>query len=128
MVVRAFDEMSGFGGECRQGYEIVENWLRDSPPELLHRRQQEAELLFRRIGITFNVYGDAEGEERLIPFDIVPRVITRPEWTKLAEGLRQRVTALNMFLKDVYSKGEIVRAGLIPEDLIYKNPCYRPEM
>ncbi len=128
MVERAFDEMTALGSECRSGYEIVETWLKNTPPELLHQRRHEAELLFRRIGITFAVYGDAEGEERLIPFDIVPRIITRPEWTRLAEGLRQRVTALNMFLKDVYSKGEIVKAGLIPEDLVYKNPCYRPEM
>ncbi|WP_206365436.1 circularly permuted type 2 ATP-grasp protein [Siculibacillus lacustris] len=128
MTTTAFDEMTGFGGECRQGYEIVETWLRDTPVELLRQRRHEAELLFRRIGITFAVYGDAEGEERLIPFDIVPRIITNLEWERLAAGLRQRVTALNMFLKDVYSKGEIVKAGIVPEDLIYRNPCYRPEM
>ena len=128
MVASAFDEMSAFGSDVRSGYEIVAGWLKDTPPDLLTQRQHEAELLFRRIGITFNVYGDAEGEERLIPFDIVPRVITRPEWDRLAEGLEQRVTALNMFLKDVYSKGEVVKAGIIPEDLVYRNPSYRPEM
>ena len=128
MVGRAFDEMTGLGADCRQGYEIVDAWLKNTPPELLRQRRHEAELLFRRIGITFAVYGDAEGEERLIPFDIVPRVITRPEWDRLSAGLVQRVTALNMFLQDVYGKGEIVRAGIIPEDLVYKNPYYRPEM
>ena len=128
MVARAFDEMTALGADCRPGYEIVDFWLKNTPPDLLRQRRHEAELLFRRIGITFAVYGDAEGEERLIPFDIVPRIITRPEWDRLAEGLRQRVTALNMFLTDVYSKGEIVKAGLIPEDLVYKNPYYRPEM
>jgi uncharacterized circularly permuted ATP-grasp superfamily protein len=128
MVTTAFDEMTGFDDGCRQGYEVVENWLRDTPTELLTQRRHEAELLFRRIGITFAVYGDAEGEERLIPFDIVPRIITAPEWGRLAAGLRQRVTALNMFLKDVYSKGEVVRAGIVPEDLVYRNPYYRPEM
>ena len=127
-MVTAFDEMTGSGSECRQGYEIVDTWLKNTPPELLRQRRHEAELLFRRIGITFAVYGDAEGEERLIPFDIVPRVITRPEWERLAAGLVQRVTALNLFLDDVYGKGEIVRAGIIPEDLVYKNPYYRPEM
>ncbi len=127
-MVTAFDEMTGSGAECRQGYEIVDTWLKNTPPELLRQRRHEAELLFRRIGITFAVYGDAEGEERLIPFDIVPRVITRPEWDRLAAGLVQRVTALNLFLDDVYGKGEIVRAGIIPEDLVYKNPYYRPEM
>ena len=128
MVTTAFDEMTGFDDGCRQGYEVVENWLRDTPVDLLKQRRHEAELLFRRIGITFAVYGDAEGEERLIPFDIVPRIITAPEWGRLAAGLRQRVTALNMFLKDVYSKGEVVRAGVVPEDLVYRNPYYRPEM
>ena len=128
MVASAFDEMSAFGSDVRSGYEIVAGWLKDTPSEILTQRQHEAELLFRRIGITFNVYGDAEGEERLIPFDIVPRVLTRPEWDRMAEGLEQRVTALNMFLKDVYSKGEVVKAGVIPEDLVYQNPCYRPEM
>ncbi|MDK9695260.1 MAG: circularly permuted type 2 ATP-grasp protein [Siculibacillus sp.] len=120
--------MTGLGAECRQGYEIVDNWLKTTPADLLRRRQHEAELLFRRIGITFAVYGDAEGEERLIPFDIVPRIITRPEWDRLESGLVQRVTALNLFLDDVYGRGEIVRAGIIPEDLVYKNPYYRPEM
>jgi uncharacterized circularly permuted ATP-grasp superfamily protein len=127
-MVTAFDEMTGSGAECRQGYEIVDTWLKNTPPELLRQRRHEAELLFRRIGITFAVYGDAEGEERLIPFDIVPRIITRPEWDRLAAGLVQRVTALNLFLDDIYGKGEIVRAGIIPEDLVYKNPYYRPEM
>ena len=128
MVAKAFDEMTALGADCRQGYEIVDTWLKNTPPELLRQRQHEAELLFRRIGITFAVYGDAEGEERLIPFDIVPRIITRPEWDRLSAGLVQRVTALNMFLRDVYGRGEIVRAGIVPEDLVYKNPYYRPEM
>ena len=127
-MVRAFDEMTGLGAECRAGYEIVDTWLKNTPPELLRQRRHEAELLFRRIGITFAVYGDAEGEERLIPFDIVPRILSRPEWDRLEAGLVQRVTALNLFLDDVYGKGEIVRAGVVPEDLVYRNPYYRPEM
>ncbi|MEJ1161076.1 circularly permuted type 2 ATP-grasp protein [Prosthecomicrobium sp. N25] len=128
MTVTAFDEMTALGQECRSGYEIVQSWLGATPTELLRLRQQEAELLFRRIGITFAVYGDAEGEERLIPFDIVPRILTRPEWDRLSKGLEQRVNALNSFLKDVYGKGEILRAGVVPEDLVYRNPYYRPEM
>lgn len=128
MVAKAFDEMTAMGDDVRSGYEYVKAWLASTPPELLRQRQHEAELLFRRIGITFNVYGAAEGEERLIPFDIIPRVITRPEWDRLSKGLTQRVTALNMFLKDVYGKAECLKAGVIPEELVYRNPYFRPEM
>jgi uncharacterized circularly permuted ATP-grasp superfamily protein len=128
MTVSAFDEMTGSGADIRMGYERVQSWIGETDVEQLRARQHEAELLFRRIGITFSVYGDAEAEERIIPFDIVPRVITRPEWDRLSAGLVQRVKALNAFLGDVYAKGEIVRAGVIPEDLVYGNPYYRPEM
>jgi uncharacterized circularly permuted ATP-grasp superfamily protein len=128
MTVSAFDEMTGSGADIRMGYERVKSWIGETDVEQLRARQHEAELLFRRIGITFSVYGDAEAEERIIPFDIVPRVITRAEWDRLSAGLVQRVKALNAFLGDIYSKGEIVRAGVIPEDLVYGNPYYRPEM
>jgi uncharacterized circularly permuted ATP-grasp superfamily protein len=128
MTVSAFDEMTGSGADIRMGYERVQSWIGETDVEQLRARQHEAELLFRRIGITFSVYGDAEAEERIIPFDIVPRIITRPEWDRLSAGLVQRVKALNAFLGDVYAKGEIVRAGVIPEDLVYGNPYYRPEM
>lgn len=128
MIVKAYDEMTAHGEGVRAGYEVVNAWLNATPAELLRQRQQEAELLFRRIGITFAVYGDAEGEERLIPFDIVPRILTRPEWDRLSKGLEQRVSALNMFLKDVYGRGECIKSGIIPEDLVYRNPYFRPEM
>ncbi|WP_334175302.1 circularly permuted type 2 ATP-grasp protein [Pseudoxanthobacter sp.] len=128
MTTTAFDEMTALGAEIRPGYERIKKWLNETDPEQLRLRQKEAELLFRRIGITFNVYGDADAEERLIPFDIVPRVITRNEWSSLTLGLQQRVKALNAFLGDVYNKGEIIKAGIIPEELVYKNPYYRPEM
>jgi len=128
METRAFDEMTASGDECRPGYERVRAWIAETDNAQMRARQQEAELLFRRIGITFSVYGDAEAEERIIPFDIVPRVITRTEWARLAKGLEQRVKALNMFLADVYGAGEIVKAGVIPEDLVYRNAYYRPEM
>ncbi|CAN5218155.1 circularly permuted type 2 ATP-grasp protein [soil metagenome] len=124
----AFNEMFVEAGKCRFGYEFLQRWLESSPPELLARRRAEAELLFRRIGITFAVYGDADAEERIIPFDIIPRVLTKAEWTRLAGGLEQRVRALNAFLADVYGDGEILKAGLVPADLVYRNPCYRPEM
>ena len=124
----AFNEMYADGAAPRPGYEYLHRWLDTAPPELLAHRRAEAELLFRRIGITFAVYGDAEAEERLIPFDIVPRVLTKAEWTRLSSGLEQRVKALNAFLTDIYGNGEIVAAGKIPADLVYRNPNFRPEM
>ena len=128
METRAFDEMTASGDECRPGYERVRAWIAETDNAHMRARQQEAELLFRRIGITFSVYGDAEAEERIIPFDIVPRVITRTEWARLALGLEQRVKALNMFLADIYGAGEIIKAGIVPGDLVYRNAYYRPEM
>lgn len=124
----AFDEMNGFGQGVRPAYRTIQAWLDSSDPENLRRLQKEAEFLFRRIGITFAVYGDAEAEERIIPFDIVPRVLTGSEWATLSKGLTQRVTALNRFLADVYGAGEVIRAGVVPADLVYQNPAFRPEM
>ena len=123
-----FDEMTRADGTIRDVYTRVAAWLADSPAELLASRRNQAELMFRRIGITFAVYGDKDATERLIPFDIVPRVLGRSEWDRLEAGLVQRVKALNMFLADLYGKGEILKAGIIPSDIIYRNPAYRPEM
>ncbi|KZE34372.1 circularly permuted type 2 ATP-grasp protein [Chelatococcus daeguensis] len=128
MTPRAFDEMGGFGEGCRPCYAALKRWLDEAPAELLDQRRKEAELLFRRIGITFAVYGEQAAQERLIPFDIIPRVIAGNEWRKLSHGLEQRVKALNAFLKDVYGHREIVRAGVVPEELILCNPYFRPEM
>lgn len=124
----AFDEMNKADGSLRQAYEELSLWLKDTPPDALEYRRKEAELLFRRIGITFAVYGDAEAQERLIPFDVIPRIISAKEWRILEAGLKQRVKALNLFLSDVYHSRDILRAGVIPEDLIYQNPVFRPEM
>ncbi|KJC36958.1 hypothetical protein UP09_27145 [Bradyrhizobium sp. LTSP885] len=124
----AFDEMNGLGGDLRSAYQELSRWLKETPPDALEYRRQEAELLFRRIGITFAVYGDSEAQERLIPFDVIPRIISAKEWTLLEKGLKQRVLALNMFLKDIYHGRDILRANIIPEDLIFQNPVFRPEM
>jgi uncharacterized circularly permuted ATP-grasp superfamily protein len=102
--------------------------LRNLSPDLLDRRRQEAEFLFQRIGITFAVYGEAESTERLIPFDVLPRILAAAEWNTLRAGLEQRVKALNLFLKDIYGRREVLRAGIVPEDLIFRNPDFRPEM
>ncbi len=125
-----FDEMRGAGdggGEVRAPYARLRRWLEESPPELIDTRRRQAELFFRRLGITFAVYGDQDGAERLIPFDLVPRVIARSEWSRLERGLEQRVRALNAFLQDVYGPRECVRAGIIPEDLVLQNPQFRLE-
>ena len=126
--VGSFDEM-GLGAEqIRPVYRQIARWLDEAPAELLASRRAQAEYMFRRIGITFGVYGDKDAAERLIPFDIVPRVISRAEWTRLEAGLTQRVNALNLFLKDVYGARAILKENIVPEELILRNPYYRPEM
>src|SRR4249919_3706327 len=124
----AFDEMKALDGSIRPAYAQLNAWLGSISPDVLDHRRREAELLFRRIGITFAVYGDKDATERLIPFDLVPRIFRRDEWTRLETGLIQRVKALNMFLGDVYGPRDILRAGVVPSDLVYRNPQYRPEM
>lgn len=104
----AFDEMYLDADVCRPGYAFLQRWLQSTPPDVLAHRRAEAELLFQRIGITFAVYGSAEAEERIIPFDIIPRIFTKPEWQRLERGLEQRLRALNLFLADVYGNGDIL--------------------
>ena len=123
----AFDEMRAEDG-VRAAYAEIDRWLRATPREQLDSKRHEAELLFRRIGITFAVYGEGGDPERLIPFDIIPRIIARSEWDRMAAGLRQRVRALNAFLGDVYGKQEILRAGRVPTALVLENEGYRAEM
>ncbi|MCA1952456.1 MAG: circularly permuted type 2 ATP-grasp protein [Hyphomicrobiales bacterium] len=124
----AFDEMGGIDAPPRPAYAEIAAWFREASPDMIANRKAEAEAFFRRIGITFAVYGDEEGAERIIPFDILPRILSATEWQRLAEGLEQRVQALNAFIGDVYGAREIVRAGIVPEDLILANPAFRPEM
>ncbi|MEQ1668298.1 MAG: circularly permuted type 2 ATP-grasp protein, partial [Sulfuriferula sp.] len=102
--------------------------LFELPLEALAQKQREAEMLFRRLGITFAVYGEAAGAERLIPFDIVPRVFGAKEWARLEQGLKQRVTALNAFLHDIYHEQHIIKAGIIPAHQILENKLYCKEM
>lgn len=126
--MQIFDEMHGTDGQVRDVYETLARWFEQTPPDVLSNRFAEAEIFFRRIGITFAVYGDAQGTERLIPFDIVPRMLAAKEWAFLKKGLEQRVKALNAFVGDIYGAREILRAGKVPEDLILHNPTFRPEM
>jgi uncharacterized circularly permuted ATP-grasp superfamily protein len=123
----AFDEM--LEGDCvRTPYRGVHDWLQKASPDELELRGRDAELLFRRLGITFTVYAEGADPERLIPFDVIPRVLSASEWSRLARGLEQRVRALNAFLADVYAGQEIVRAGRIPAPVIRNNPAFRAEV
>jgi uncharacterized circularly permuted ATP-grasp superfamily protein len=124
-----FDEMTvGGTGAVREHYREFDDWLKRQPPERIERKRAEADLTFRRVGITFAVYGDDAGTERLIPFDTIPRIIPAHEWSALQAGLVQRVKALNMFVHDIYHDQNIIKAGMIPAQQIYQNAQYRPEM
>ena len=131
-----FDEMRGADGAVREHYRGYDRWLAEQPPQVMRSRREEAEVIFRRVGITFAVYGakddDAGGQnagtERLIPFDLIPRVIPAHEWREMERGLRQRVTALNRFLHDVYHGQEILKAGVVPAEQVLQNSQFRAEM
>ncbi|MFD2232894.1 circularly permuted type 2 ATP-grasp protein [Phaeospirillum tilakii] len=124
----AFDEMKSADGGVRPPFRAYEDWLLSMPPDLLPRKNEQADALFRRLGITFAVYGDQEGTERLIPFDPIPRILTASEWKTLSDGCCQRVRALNAFLKDLYHGQEILKAGIIPPERVLHNGLFRPEM
>ena len=127
---RAFDEMFGHAGATavRDAYAPLVAWLAESPLEVMTTRRRQAELFFRRIGITFAVYGDPDAAERLIPFDIVPRILGRAEWATMEAGLIQRVAALNAFLADIYGPQDILRAGIVPAELVVQNPGFNVAM
>ena len=122
-VTAAFNEMYD-NGTVRHPYLRLEDWMRAMPDALRSMKQAEAEAMFRRIGITFAVYGEGGDPDRLIPFDMFPRVFTQGEWRRLDRGVKQRARALNAFLVDIYGRGEIVRAGKIPARLVYQNAAY----
>ncbi len=130
--MKPFDEMHTAEGQVREHYETYARWLAQQPPEVMQAQRAEAELIFRRVGITFAVYGakdeDGSGTERLIPFDLIPRIIPRHEWNEMQAGLRQRVTALNRFLHDIYHDQEILKAGIVPAEQVLGNSQYRREM
>jgi uncharacterized circularly permuted ATP-grasp superfamily protein len=128
MRIAAYDEMRTEGGVVRDHYQFFADWLSRIGEERMRQKRGEAERAFHRLGITFAVYGEDSGTERLIPFDIIPRIMPASEWALLEAGLRQRVTALNRFLFDVYHDRNILRAGVIPEERVLGNAQYRKEM
>lgn len=123
-----FDEMYRGDGEISAAYQGYHTWLERIPPEQLEQKRNEAGALFRRLGITFAVYGEDAGSERVIPFDIIPRIISAPEWCLISAGSCQRIRALNAFLHDIYHDQEIIRAGRIPAQQVLGNRLYRAEM
>jgi uncharacterized circularly permuted ATP-grasp superfamily protein len=128
MRIAAYDEMRTEGGVVRDHYQFFADWLSRIGEERMRQKRGVAERAFHRLGITFAVYGEDSGTERLIPFDIIPRIMPASEWALLEAGLRQRVTALNRFLFDVYHDRNILRAGVIPEERVLGNAQYRKEM
>jgi uncharacterized circularly permuted ATP-grasp superfamily protein len=125
---RAYDELLQAGREPRLHYQALYNHLLALPPDELSHRQSAADLSFLNQGITFTVYSSAEGTERIFPYDLIPRIIPRREWTTIDRGLRQRLTALNLFLHDIYHEGKIVKDGVVPVDMVYSARHYRREM
>lgn len=127
-MVESYNEMASITGTTRSHYRRFDDWLKCQSDDVLHHKRTEADLAFRRVGITFAVYGNEAGTERLIPFDLIPRIIPAHEWQTLQTGLRQRVDALNRFIHDVYHDQDILRAGVIPAEQVLMNAQYRPEM
>ncbi|PVH30685.1 circularly permuted type 2 ATP-grasp protein [Pararhodobacter oceanensis] len=123
-----FSEMHASDGEPRSPYIGYDAWFAKQNNERFAKKSQEAKAFFRRTGITFNVYGQQDAEERLIPFDLVPRIIAAREWTKLSKGIEQRIRGLNAFLHDIYNRQEILRAGVVPVELIAQNDAFLPQM
>jgi uncharacterized circularly permuted ATP-grasp superfamily protein len=122
-----FSEM-GPADQVRPPYSAYDTWFAAQNNDRLAKKAEEAEAFFRRTGITFNVYGQQDAEERLIPFDLVPRIISAKEWSKLSKGIDQRVRAINAFLHDIYNRQEILRAGVVPVDLVAQNDAFLPQM
>ena len=124
----AYDEMFAPDGKTRPHYEALHTRLTTLPAEELHRRQQACELSFLHQGITFTVYSDKQATERIIPTDLLPRIVTAAEWAHIEAGLAQRILALNLFLRDIYGDGRVLKDGVIPRTMIYGSKHYRREM
>jgi len=124
----AYDEMFDSDHEVRVQYRALHRLLEQLSPEELHYRRQAADLSFLHQGITFTVYGNNQGTERIFPYDLLPRIITADEWRTIEQGLTQRIRALNLFLKDIYNEGRILKEGIVPAELIYSSSHFRRVM
>src|SRR5579859_3277599 len=125
---QAYDEMRAPSGEVRHQYRALAETLASLPADELQRRKQSAELSFLTQGITFTVYGRDEGTEKIFPYDLLPRLVTAQEWDHIERGLTQRITALNLFLRDVYSEAKILNDHVVPRELVYSCKHYRRQM
>lgn len=123
-----YDEMFRPDGTARSAYAKFQDWYAKQDPAWLRRQDKVAEMFFRRSGITFNVYSDKSAEERLIPFDMIPRIISGRDWRKVTRGIEQRVRAINAFLQDLYHRQEIVRSGRLPVEMLQSNDAFLAQM
>lgn len=128
LLPNTWDEMFSKKSSLRSQYNLISNYLRNTSPEVLYKKEELSRQLFMSQGVTFTVYNDNEGIEKIFPFDIVPRIITSKEWQKIDTGIKQRLKALNLFIKDIYSEAFILKDGIIPADLIYSCPYFLREM
>ncbi|MGP4953054.1 circularly permuted type 2 ATP-grasp protein, partial [Psychrobacter sp. T6-1] len=123
-----FDELKVNKDEYRPVAQAVGDWLDDISIDALNHLNEQAENIFYRKGVTFTVYSDAKNIERMIPFDIIPRIIAASEWQQIEAGCKQRITALNAFLHDIYHEQAIMKAGIVPDSYVYASGCYEPWM
>src|SRR5258707_2774704 len=125
---KPYDEMFAPDGQVRPHYSALDGRLTTLPAGELQRRQQACELSFLHQGITFTVYNDNQATERIIPTDLLPRIVTAPEWARIDAGLRQRIAVLNLFLRDIYGDARVLKDGVVPRSMIYGSKHYRREM
>src|SRR5580693_6377561 len=124
----AYDEMFRAVGHPRKQYRELYNLLLSLGPDELRRSKQEADQSFFNQGITFTVYGSDKGTERIFPHDLLPRIITAAEWETIERGLTQRITALNLFLRDIYNEGRCLADGVVPREMVYSCKHFRRQM
>ena len=125
---KPFDEMFSRDGQARATYAAIDSRVSSLPLEELNRRQQAVEQSFLHQGITFTVYNDNQATERIIPTDLLPRIVTAREWDRIERGLTQRIHALNLFLRDIYTDGRALKDGVVPRSMVYGSKHYRREM
>ena len=122
-----YDELIDADGKPRPGAQLLIDKIESLPDEDLILRQKEAEALLLKMGITFNVYGRDEGTEKIFPFDLIPRIVSKTDWQQIESGLKQRIYALNLFLQDIYNDKKILKDKIVPEDLVLSSKTYRKE-